>query len=176
MLVKEAKKKDICLLIYGSPLFATTHISLINDCKKRKVKVKVIYSTSVFDVIAETGLQLYKFGKVSSMPKWQEHFKPNSFLDFVRDNRKIEAHSIILVDLKLHFVDAIEQLTRASETKNIKLDKILVCSRLGTKKGKIFYGKIKSFTKVGKKIKAPFCFIIPSKMHFLEKEVVEGFG
>ena len=174
MLVKEAKKKDICLLIYGSPLFATTHISLINDCKKRKVKVKVIYSTSVFDVIAETGLQLYKFGKVSSMPKWQKHFKPNSFLDFVRDNRKIEAHSIILVDLGLNFVDAIEQLTRASETKNIKLDKILVCSRLGTKKGKIFYGKIKSFKK--KKIISPFCFIIPSKMHFLEKEVVEGFG
>ena len=170
----QARKENICLLIYGSPLFATTHISLINDCKNKRVKVKVIYSTSVFDVIAETGLQLYKFGKISSMPRWQEHYKPNSFLNFVRENKKIDAHSIILIDMGLNFKDAISQLITASNTKSIKLDKILVCSRLGTKKSKTYYGKIKSLK--NKKVANPFCFIIPGKMHFLEKEIVEKFG
>lgn len=172
-LIKEARKENICLLVYGSPLFATTHISLINDSRKSKVKVKVIYSTSVFDTIAETGLQLYKFGKISSMPKWQENFKPNSFLNFVKDNKKIEAHSVILVDLGLSFKDALKQLSKSSETKNLKLDKIVVCSQLGTKKGKIYYGKTSTLKK--KKISSPFCFIIPSKMHFLEKEVLSSF-
>jgi len=172
-LIKEAKRENICLLVYGSPLFATTHISLVNDCKKFKVKFKIIYSASVFDTLAETGLQLYKFGKISSMPKWQENFKPNSFLNFVKDNKKIGAHSVLLVDLGLNFKDALEQLARASETKNLKLDKIVVCSRLGTKKGKIYYGDLRSLKK--KKLASPFCFIIPSKMHFLEKEVLSSF-
>ena len=76
--------------------------------------------------------------------------------------------------LGLDFKDAIEELVRASEAKNINLDKILVCSQLGTNKSKIYYGKIESLKK--KKISSPFCFIIPAKMHFLEKEIVEGFG
>ena len=73
LIVKEAKTNNICLLVYGSPLFATTHTSLIQDCRKAKVKVKVIYAACIFDVISETGLQLYKFGKVSSMPKWDKN-------------------------------------------------------------------------------------------------------
>jgi len=172
-LIKESRKENICLLVYGSPLFATTHISLINDCKKSRVKVKIIYSTSVFDTLSETGLQLYKFGKISSMPKWQENFKPNSFLNFIKENKKIEAHSVILIDLGLDFNNALKQLVSASETKSIKLNKIIVCSQLGTKKSKIYYGKINALKK--KKVTSPFCFIIPSKMHFLEKEIVESF-
>ena len=34
----EAKKTDVALLIYGSPLTATTHISIIQEAKKRKIK------------------------------------------------------------------------------------------------------------------------------------------
>src|SRR3989344_689853 len=68
-LIKEAKSVNIALLVYGSPLFATTHISLILDAEKSGVRTKTIYSASVFDALAETGLQLYKFGKIASMPK-----------------------------------------------------------------------------------------------------------
>ena len=35
-LINEAKKQDIALLIYGDPLSATTHLSLINEAKKSK--------------------------------------------------------------------------------------------------------------------------------------------
>jgi len=173
-LVKEARREDIALLIYGSPLFATTHIGLLEDCKKARVKVKVIYSASIFDALGETGLQLYKFGKISSMPKWQEHFKPDSFLEFVEENQKINAHSLILIDIGLEFKDAIEQLITASNNRKIKINKLLVCSQLGTEKGSIHYNLINKLKKL--KVKAPFCFIIPGKMHFMEAGVVEGFG
>ena len=38
---------------------------------------------------------------------------------------------------------------------------------------KIAYNTIDEFR--DKNFKTPFCFIIPSKMHFLEKEILEGF-
>ena len=44
----EAQKMDICLLIYGSPLTATTHITLIQEAKKMKVRTKIIYNASYF--------------------------------------------------------------------------------------------------------------------------------
>ena len=37
-IVQKAKKENIVLLVYGCPLFATTHISLVQDCKKNKTK------------------------------------------------------------------------------------------------------------------------------------------
>jgi diphthine synthase len=171
-LVIEAKEKNICLLVYGCPLFATTHISLIEDCKKNKVKYKIIYASSVFDAIAESGLQLYKFGKIASMPTWRKNFAPDSFLDFVKENKSINAHSLILIDIGLSFKDALNQLIKGSKNKKFKLDKILVCSQLGFK-SKFYYNSINKLKK--KKIKTPFCFVIPGKLHFLEEEVLERF-
>ena len=121
----EANKEDICLLVYGCPLFATTHVSLLEDCKKRKTKYKIIYANSVFDAIAESGLQLYKFGKVASMPGWKGNFKPDSFLDFVCENQTIGAHSLILIDIGLKFSDALIQLVSSGKSKRMNASDIL---------------------------------------------------
>src|SRR4030042_203968 len=172
-LIKEAKSIPVALLVYGCPLFATTHISLILDAEKQKVKTKTIYSTSVFDAIAETGLQLYKFGKISSMPTWRNNYEPDSFLDFVEQNLSIKAHSLILVDIGLHFKKALVQLEMAAQNKRLKINKIIVCSRLGTDESKIFYATKEILRK--KDVQAPFCFIIPSELHFLEKESLNQF-
>src|SRR3989338_2488667 len=99
-LIDEAKGRNIALLAYGSPLFATTHIGLILDAEKQKVKVKVIYATSVFDAIAETGLQLYKFGKTTSLPAFDDKYETD-FLKYVKENLSINAHSLILIDIGL---------------------------------------------------------------------------
>lgn len=172
-LVKEAKKENIALLVYGSPIFATTHISLLMDCDKSKVKTSIIYSASVFDAIAQTGLQLYKFGKIVSMPKWEKNFEPDSFLDSVKQNYSINTHSLILVDIGFPFNKALEQLEKAALKRGVKLEKILVCSAMGTADAKMYYGDIKELK--SKKVDAPYCFIIPGEMHFIEKESVEKF-
>lgn len=169
--IKESKKGKIAVLVYGSPLTATTHISLIRELKKNKVKYQIIHNTSILDAVAETGLQLYKFGKIASMPKWQKNFKPESFMDIVKENQSIKAHSLILIDIELEFKDALNELEISAKDR-IKLDKIIVCSRLGTPESKIFYDKPSNLA--NKKIKAPFCFIIPSELHFMEKEFLEN--
>lgn len=161
-LVDEARKKDVGLLVYGSPLFATTHITLIDECKKSGVKYKVVYAASVFDAVAETGLQLYKFGKIGSIPE----FEADSFLEIVKNNQKIGAHSMLLVDIGLSFEDALGRL------ESIK-DNVVVCSRMGTERSKIVYGSVGDLE--GVRVKAPFCFIVPGKLHFVEQEILEGF-
>ncbi len=164
-LIREAKKENVALLVYGSPLTATTHITLIQEAKKQKVGYEIIYNASVLDAAAETGLQLYKFGKITSIP----NFEADSFIDVVKENQKINSHSLILVDIGLEFRDAIKRLEKVAEK-----NKIVVCSKLGTKESKIFYGAIRELK--NKEVKAPYCFIIPSKLHFIEKEVLEGFS
>ncbi len=172
-LVKEAKKEDVILLVYGSPLNATTHISLIEEARKEKVKCEIIYSASIFDAIAETGLQIYKFGKIASMPKWSKSYKPTSFMEIVKDNEKINAHSLILGDIGLDLKDALKELEESAKIEKIKVGKIVVCSKLGTKDRKIIYGEMKNFNK---EIAKPYCIIIPSKLHFMEQEVLDKFG
>ena len=169
-LVKEAGKEDICLLVYGSPLFATTHTSLIMEANKEGVETRIIYNASIFDALADTGLQLYKFGKITSMPAWKTNFTPDSFLDIVKENQKIGAHSLILTDIGLSLKDALSQLEISAKNKKMKLEKIIVCSQMGTKDKKIFYDTLENLKK--KDVKLPFCLILASEMHFLEKEAL----
>ena len=169
--VDEAKDKNIVLLVYGSPLVATTHISLIMRCKKLGIDYKIYHNASIVDAVVESGLQIYKFGKIASMPKWDKEYRPTSFISLIKDNQKISAHTLILIDIGLSFPDALRQLTEASKDE-IKLDKIIVCSGLGTKKGKIYYSKIDEL--FGAEAIPPYCLIIPSELHFAEKEALEA--
>lgn len=168
-ILDEAKKESIALLVYGSPLTATTHISLIQEAQKRKINVKIIHSASIFDAAAETGLQLYKFGKIASIP----NFEAGSYIDIVKDNLSIRAHSLILIDIGLKFSDALKKLEADSNGK-IKFDKAVVCSKLGAKESQIHYNTLEKLKRL--KVEAPFCVIIPSDLHFMEKEVLERYS
>lgn len=174
-LVDESKKLNVALLVYGSPLTATTHITLIDECRASRIKHKIIYNASIFDAVAETGLQLYKFGKIASMPAWKKSFEPTSFMKIVQQNMSQEAHSLILVDIGLKFKDALKQLKKAAKEFDIPLKKLVICQAMGTKNRKILYRSIEEMNKYDG-VKLPYCIILPSKMHFVEQQVLESFG
>ena len=174
-IVDESKKLNVALLVYGSPLTATTHITLIQECKNLGIKFKVIYNASILDAIAETGLQLYKFGKIASMPAWKKSFEPDSFMKIIQQNLSQEAHSLILVDIGLDFRSAINQLKIAAKKYDIPLKKFVVCQSLGTKNSKILYRSIEEFEGYSG-VQKPYSIILPSKLHFIEKEVLEMFS
>ena len=135
----------------------------------------MIFNASVIDAIGETGLQLYKFGKISSMPLWEKdkHYQPDSFMEIVKENRFINAHSLILIDIGLELRRALFQLEISAGKHDFRVEKIVVCSRLGTKDSRIFYGTIRELK--NKEIKSPYCLIIPGKLHFFEEEVLKEF-
>jgi len=177
-LLEEAKKHDVCLLVYGSPLAATTHFELLLRAAKMKVKAEVIHASSVFTAVSSCGLQLYKFGKVASIPRWQKSYAPESFFDVFLENRKINAHTLLLIDIGLSVKDALAQLSQVAIKRGEKLDKIIVCSCLGTSRQKIFYDsldRLKDRLKASK-IATPACIIIPASLHFLEAEALENFA
>lgn len=176
-LIKQAKTKDVALLVYGSPLSATTHITLIEEAKKQKCKYEIVHNASIIDAIAETGLQVYKFGKITSMPAWipEKNFKPTSFMEILKQNLSINAHTLILIDIGLDLNKALTQLQESAKQHEIKLDKIAVCSNLGTPKRKIIYKTVEQLKKT-KEIAKPYCIVVPGELHFVEKEFLEQFS
>jgi diphthine synthase len=175
-IIENAKKKSVALLVSGDPLSATTHVELVLRAKKEKIKVKVIHSTSVFNAISETGLQLYKFGKTASIARWQPNFQPESFYDIIKDNLKIHAHSLVLIDIGLPVKEALGYIDSIAKMRDPEMieRKIIVCENLGEDKQKISYGKLEELLK--KKYSLPACIIIPGSLHFMEIEALDKFS
>jgi diphthine synthase len=172
-ILEEAKKQNTALLVYGDSLSATTHMQLVLECKKQDIDYKVFHNASIITTIAETGLQLYKFGKTASMPNWEEHTnKPTSFMNYIKENKSIKAHTLILTDIGLEIKEAIEQLLESSKQTKVEIPKkIIACSSAGTKNQRIFYDTPDNIKK--KKVEMPFCLIIPGDMHFIEEETIK---
>jgi len=190
-IIKEAKTKNIALLIYGDALSATTHIQLILAAKKQNIPYKIFHNASILTTVAETGLSLYKFGKTTSMPNWKEHTnKPKSFADVIKQNQSIQAHTLILTDIGLEIKEAINQLNESIPLKQ----KIIAISNAGTNNQKIFYDtpeNLKSDKRQAtsdkrqatsdkrtanseQRIKLPFCLIIPAKLNHIEEEYLKN--
>lgn len=169
--IENAKEKNISLLVYGDSLSATTHSELILTCRKKDIHFRIVHNASILTAIAETGLQLYKFGKTTSMPSWKNNWKPDSFVDIVKQNLSIQAHTLLLVDISLGIEDAKEQLKISLNNYSLEIDKIIVCSNLGVD-SRIQYD---SLNNISDEIKSPYCFIIPSELHYIEEEFLESF-
>ncbi len=177
-LLKQAKKKNVALLVYGDPLIATTHISLLIEAKKQKVKVEVLHNISVLNAITETGLEAYKFGKVTSIPKWQEkeNYQPKSFYSVLKQNLQIGAHTLLLLDNELSLQEAISYLLQISKEQGGSFSEktlCVACSCLGTAKQKIAYGEAKKIARLN--LNKPHCLIVPAKLHFVEAEFLKRF-
>jgi len=172
-LISEAKTSNVALLIYGDPLAATTHLALINDARKMKIKIEIIHNASIFNAIADIGLQLYKFGKTTSLPRWQPNFKPTSFYSIIKENLSIGAHTLILVDIGLSVKEALAQLVEVDADDIFKDRIVVIASQLSTKDQKIIKGKLSELK--NKIVKEPFSIIIPSQLHFTEAEAIKAY-
>ena len=171
-LLKYAKKEDIAILVPGDPLAATTHIYLILRARKEKIKTNIIHAPSVLTAIAETGLQLYKFGKTASIPKFQPNFEPESFYGIILENLKINAHTLLLLDIGLSVNEALSYIRKISEKNNdiLKENMFVVCSGAGTEKSSFRTGKVDELMK--QEFRLPACIIVPASLHFLEAEML----
>lgn len=164
-LVKEAKNKKIGLLIIGDALSATTHSSFILE------GAKVIHGSSVLTAVGETGLMLYNFGKVTSIPFDNKNVKEP--INVIKKNKDL--HTLCLLDLKDgKYMGVSEGLTYLIKA-GLDRDRLVVgCAGLGSDKPEIKFGKAKDLVKVNFKLK-PQCIIVPGKMHFMEEDVLEKY-
>jgi len=175
--LKEAKDRDVALLIIGDVFSATTHISIYNDAKEKGINVEVFNNASVINAVGITGLELYKFGKVTSIPFDNKNVKAAA--EVLKMNSKNNLHTLFLLDLNpkegkfLTINQAIEHLLKKSEKKLFNKDTFCVgCARLGTENFFIKYGPV-SEVKMRDFAEPPYCLIVPGKLHFVEEEMLE---
>lgn len=180
-IIKKAKEKKIVLFVPGDPFMATTHYTLVQDAKKQKIKIEVIHNSSIFTAApGKTGLQHYKFGKTATLAYWRKNYTPTSALEIVEENLRNGMHTLLLLDLDvvlgpMDAKKAFEQIEKIEKKLGRKIiDKVIVLSRIGWKDEKIHYGELLKLKKINLG-KPPFCFIIPGKLHFAEKESLEKF-
>ncbi len=179
----DAEVKNAALLIYGDPLSATTHQEILQLAKKRNIETKVIHAPSIFTAIAETGLSLYRFGKVASIPISEKGFEPESFFDILKGNLSNDAHTLFLLDLRpadnkfLTIPEAIKQLLeiskRQKDTETFHEGSTVVgCARLGQENSIIKAGPAKDIMKedFGN---PPYCLIVPAKLNHKEEEYLQ---
>ena len=97
-IISEAKKKDVAFLIIGDVFSATTHVQLFKLAKENNVKVEVINNASVLNSVGITGLELYKFGKITSIPFIEDHPQLETPYNVLKENG--DMHTLFLLDLK----------------------------------------------------------------------------
>jgi diphthine synthase len=183
-ILQKAKTQNVSFLVIGDALSATTHCDLILRAKEKGIDVEIIHNASVLNAVGITGLQLYKFGKTTSVPFEEGNYQPETPYDVVKDNSKLGYHTLLLLDLRplenkfMSVSDAIRYLLKIELRRNEKVltdNTMLVgCARIGSKKPKIAYGKAKELLKIDFGI-APHCLIVPGKLHFVEEEFLKQY-
>jgi len=174
-ILDKASKKNVAFLVIGDVFSATTHTGLLIDAKNKGIKVEIVHNTSILDVVSETGLFLYQFGKTTSIPFIHENVKAP--VKVFNDNYKLGYHTLFLFDLDpknnkfLNISDAATYLIGNGVSKEL----ICVgCARMGGINQEIKTAKLKDFLSFEFN-NFPQCLIIPGKMHFLEEEFIERF-
>ena len=175
--LESSRHEDTAFIVGGDPLSATTHSDIVCRARKEGIDVEIEHSSSIFSAIAESGLHLYKFGKTVSIPFPQDNYFPTSSYDMISDNLKIKAHTLVLLDIGMTANRGIEMLLdmeKARSKSMISEDlEIIVLSHLGSR-SRICYGKIRNLLKLDFG-RMPHSIIIPSELHFQEKDFVDMF-
>ena len=198
-ILDKAAKKDVAFLVVGDVFGATTHTDLMLRAKEMNIKVEVVHNASVMNAVGVTGLELYKFGKTTSITFPEEGFKPATAYEVIQKNQFLGMHTLCLLDIKVaeeskedlrkgvknplppRFMTINEGIKSLLEMESEKKQGIITentlvvgCARLGAPDQKIVYGTVKELLNID--FGAPLhCLIITGNLHFMEEESLETY-
>ena len=139
-IIENSKAKNVAFLVIGDPFGATTHADLWMRDKKEGIKCHIIHNSSILTAVGVTGLQLYKFGKTTSIPIENENI--GAPYDVLKGNLSLGLHTLFLLDLSpdedsfMKVGDAIRYLLKVELKRNEKIfsEKTLClgCARIGS--------------------------------------------
>ena len=172
-ILKNAENKEVVFLVIGDSMCATTHVDLLLRAKERGIKTNIIHNASIINAVGITGLEVYKFGKVTSIPFNNENVKAP--FEVMQNNLKNNLHTLLLLDLNpkekkfLTIKDAIDYLIKQGMSE----DQLCIgCARIGSDNPAIKKAKAKNIKDIDFG-NPPYCLIVPAKLHFMEEEALE---
>jgi len=195
IIMQQAKENNVTILVIGDAISATTHTELILNAKQQGIDINIVHNASVFNSVAITGLQLYKFGKTASLvfPNTIEGqtWLPETPYKILQQNQSIKAHTLFLLDINIdkdeeNFMtinQSIEILLKLDKTYKDKYNNqsvfnedtmIVACARLGSDDLYIRYAKAKDL--LGVDFGEPLhCLIVPGNLHFVEEDMLKQY-
>ena len=181
-ILNQAKTDDVAFLVIGDVFSATTHHDLRLRALKENINVEIINNVSIMTAVGVTGLDLYKFGRTTTLVFPQPNFFPETPYDVIKMNMANNLHTLCLLDIKaeqdifmdineaLHLLMSIEE--KRKENVITEYMKVVACARIGTETQLIKFGTVKELSQFD--FGAPLhTLIIPAKLHFIEEEVLE---
>jgi diphthine synthase len=178
-ILEPAKQECVSFLVIGDVFSATTHTDLYLTAKKQGINVVVINNASILNAVGIVGLELYKYGKTTSIPFHNTNIEAP--YDVVKQNKKNKLHTLLLLDIDaehnkhMTINEAIEYLLRVESKRKEKVftkdTKCIGVARLGSDKPKIVHGKAEELLKTdfGEPLHS---LIVPGELHFVEEEAL----
>lgn len=181
-ILHDAQTKEVAFLVIGDVFAATTHAGIFLEARKKRIPVYVINNASILTAVGVTGLELYKFGKTTSIPFKGPGFEPKGFFNDLKRNQRNGLHTLFLLDLKptqqmfMTCNDAIKTLLEVGMDQKDKKTfteetPCVGCSRLGATNQKIVFGPAGSLVNID--FGPPLhCLAVPGKLHFMEEDIL----
>ena len=166
-IIESAKDKDTAFLVSGDPLTATTHYDIKHRSEEKDIEVKVSHAPSIFTSIAETGLNVYKFGRTVTLP---ENSKPESIIEHIDKNDSIGLHTLILLDINYDGTKASEKLVEMDE--ELEDREGLILERANLNDQSIVHGELGEIEARGP---TPHCIILVGDKSHKEEENLESY-
>lgn len=189
-ILENAQNSNVCILVYGDPLVATTYNELLVRAKKQSIDFKVVHSSSgILSLMGESGLQPYKFGKMVTM--MDDPMSSITVYNTIYENMCLGLHTLILTeynndDGKNNFqsssnpfflspsrvIDLLLEREKEIKLLNFSVETYgLVATKIGHKESTFSSGTIKSLLKLEYN-GGPNSIIIPGKLHFTEVDSI----
>jgi diphthine synthase len=185
VLLDAAKDCRVAFLVPGDPMVATTHVDLRLRAAAAGISTRIVHGVSILSAAAGAlGLQVYKFGRTTTVPFPAKGFRPTSPLDSIIKNRRAGLHTLVLLDLKedgtfLDPKDALRSLLAMAEAKGTQdfgsQTVMCVLSRVGSPEVQVQAGPVNDLLTRDLGL-ALHCFVVPGSLHFLEREALVAFA
>jgi diphthine synthase len=178
-IIDVAKTCKVCLLIGGDPMAATTHVDLRLRALEEGIKTRVIHGVSIVSAAAGLlGLQIYKFGRTTTLVNPKKNFFPHSPYDVIKDNHERGLHSLVLLDIEdgvcmpaRRGIELLLEIEKERKEDFLKHLVITVVSRASSRSPliKAHYPHILLNETFGA---PPHCIIVPGKLHCMEAKAL----
>jgi diphthine synthase len=184
-ILEAAKTGEVALVTYGDPLIATTHTELRSRAARSFIKTAVLHAASgIASVMGETGLHVYKFGRIVTM--MSESQSAISVYNAVFENLLEGTHTLILTEYSLSesnepfFLDPRSVFKMLLDAEHDQKQQIfsestfaVVASRVGMGDQRITSGRLGSLSKIDFGA-GPHSVIVTGSLHFTEAEALEA--
>jgi diphthine synthase len=183
-LLKYLNDGNVCLLVPGNPLIATTHVSLIIEASKRGFEFEIIPAPGILpNALTMSGLMIYKLGKIVTLTYPKNGIVSEYPYDVIKDNDRRNLHTVLLLEydgergIEMNISEAIDLLLLLEKRRKenvITPGRLAVAvSSLGSSKARICPGKLEELKSMDIR-EGPHTLIITSpKLHFMEEEALE---